>query len=106
MDRGGDQEVLGKWTVCTTKMPKDRNAFTPSNLLALICGTVYYKTSKRIRYKCCTEYGIIQVTIGREQLDPFSHMDQNLSSACYFPKYLFHGRGSAIHYFMVLFNTY
>jgi hypothetical protein len=74
-DRGGGQEVLGKWTVCNIKMPKDRNAFTPNNLPALICGTVYYKNSKKIRYQCCTEHGIIKGTFGREQLDPLPHMD-------------------------------
>ncbi len=56
-------------------MPKDWNAFTPNNLPALICGTVYCKTSKKIRYKCCTEHGIIQGKLGREQLDPLPHMD-------------------------------
>jgi hypothetical protein len=56
-------------------MPKDRNSFTSNNLPALICGTVYHKTSKKIRYKCCTEYGIIQVTSGREQLDLLPYMD-------------------------------
>ena len=57
-------------------MPKDRNAFTPNNLPALICGTVYYKTSNKIRYQCCTdEHGIIKGTFGREQLDPLPHMD-------------------------------
>ena len=55
--------------------PKDRNAFTPNNLPALICGTVYYKNSKKIRYQCCTEHGIIKGTFGREQLDPLPHMD-------------------------------
>ncbi len=75
MDRGGSQEVLGKWTVCTIKMSKDQNAFTPNNLPTLICGIVYYKTSNKIRYKCCTEHGIIQGTLGREQLDPLPHID-------------------------------
>ena len=82
-DRGGGLEVLGKWTVCTIKMPKDLNAFTPNNLPALICGTVYYKASNKIRYQCCTEHGIIKGTFGREQLDPLPHMDAKVIGVNY-----------------------
>ncbi len=74
-DRGGGQEVLEKWTVCTINMLRDKNAVTPNNLLSLICGTIHYKNTNKISYCLCTEHGIIQSTMGREQLDPLPHMD-------------------------------
>ena len=55
----------------------------PNNLPALICGTVYYKASNKIRYQCCTEHGIIKGTFGREQLDPLPHMDAKVIGVNY-----------------------
>jgi hypothetical protein len=49
--RGSDGAILGKWTFCTVKMPKDKNALTPSNLPVMICGTLYFKNSDSIRYR-------------------------------------------------------
>jgi hypothetical protein len=69
-DRRDDQEALGKWTVCTIKMPKDRNALIPNHLPVLICGTIYYKSTNKIRHCVCTKNGIFQGTFGREQLEP------------------------------------
>jgi hypothetical protein len=73
--RRGGQEALGTWTVCTLKMPKDRNALTPNHLPALICGTIYCKSTNKIRYSACTEKTIIQGTLGREQLEPLPHKE-------------------------------
>jgi hypothetical protein len=56
-------------------MPKDRDKMTPNQLPALICNTIKYKNTGAIRYKCCTEHGIIQGTLGREQLNPVPHME-------------------------------
>jgi hypothetical protein len=64
---------------------KGLECVTPNNLPALICGTVYYKTSKKIRYQCCTEHGIIKGTFGREQLDPLPHMDAKVIRVDYAP---------------------
>jgi len=72
--RGGDEGPIPRWTVCTITMPKDRDKMTPNHLPALICNTFKYKNTGTIRYKCCTEHGIIQGTLGREQLNPKPHM--------------------------------
>jgi len=56
-------------------MPKNRDKMTPNQLPALICSTIRYKNTVSIRYKCCTEHGIIQGTLGREQLHPLPHME-------------------------------
>jgi hypothetical protein len=65
--KGG--EVLPKWMICTIRMPSERNDFTPKNLPVMICG--FYKKKNYIRYKVCTENGILQGTYGREQLTPY-----------------------------------
>jgi hypothetical protein len=48
---------------------------TPNQLPALICNTIRYKNTGSIWYKCCTEHGIIQGTLEREQLNPLPHME-------------------------------
>ncbi len=52
-----------------------KQAFTPNNLPALICGIIHYKNTNKIRYRLCTEHGIIQGTLASEQLDPLPNMD-------------------------------
>ncbi len=48
---------------------------TPNQLPALICNTIRYKNKGSKWYQCCTEHGIIQGTLGREQLHPLPHME-------------------------------
>ncbi len=67
---GKDGEVIGKWTVCTLRMPMDRNEFSPKNLLLLVYRHNYYKKNNTICYRLCTENGILKGTYGREQLTP------------------------------------
>jgi len=68
MGKGG--EVIGKGTMCTIPLDGDRNDFTPKHLPVMVGGTYYYTASNTIRYKICTENGIIEKTFGREQLTP------------------------------------
>jgi hypothetical protein len=69
-DRGGCVEAFGEWTVCTVTMPNDRNAPTPNQPPAMICGTFSYKNSNTIRYRLCTEMAHLKGSVEREQLKP------------------------------------
>jgi len=48
---GNCEEVIGKWTICTLEMPRDKNNLTPNNLPVLICGVSYFKKTGLFRYK-------------------------------------------------------
>jgi len=67
---GQGGEVIRKWTMCTIQLDSDRNNFTPKHLPVMVCGTYYRAATNTIRYKICTENGIIEKTFGREQLTP------------------------------------
>jgi hypothetical protein len=69
--RTGQQgEVIPKWTICTIQLDGDKNDFTPKHLPVMVCGHYHFTLSNTIRYKICTNKGIIEKTFGREQLVP------------------------------------